>query len=75
MFLYSLKWEFMFIYALFRNKNFTLDEFVSSETIQNLSIYLEKENKNYCIFRFFIQVRIFKAENIPINMANLEVFQ
>ena len=61
----------MFIYALFRNKNFTLDEFVSSETIQNLSIYLEKENKNYSIFCFWI----FKAENIPINMANLEVFQ
>ena len=75
MFLNSLKWEFMFIYALFRNKNFTLDEFVSSDTIQNLSIYLEKENKNYCIFCFFIQVRIFKAENIPINMANLEMFQ
>ena len=48
----------MFIYALFRNKNFTLDEFVSSETIQNLSIYLEKENKNYSIFCFFIQVNL-----------------
>ena len=59
MFLYSLKWEFMFIYALFRNKNFTLDEFVSSETIQNLSIYVfGKENKNYSIFCFFIQVNL-----------------
>ena len=58
MFLNSLKWEFMFIYALFRNKNFTLDEFVSSDTIQNLSIYLEKENKNYSIFCFFIQVNL-----------------
>lgn len=68
MFLYSLKWEFMFIYALFRNKNFTLDEFVSSETIQNLSIYyLEKENKNYSIFCFFIQVNL--------DLFKLKIFQ
>ena len=57
----------MFIYALFRNKNFTLDEFVSSETIQNLSIYLEKENKNYSIFCFFIQVNL--------DLFKLKIFQ